>query len=73
MLGDTEWKQGNSLQGREHTGIGRGCRGPPQCGGVHEKTERRNKNRQHAKSQQRDDRVKANTAWRHKAAVGASE
>lgn len=49
----------------EHTGIGRGCRGPPQCSTVHEKTERRNKNRQHANSQQRDDRVKAYTAWHH--------
>ncbi len=56
----TEWKQGKSVRG-EHTGIGRGCRGPPQCSAVHEKTERRNKNRQHANSQQRDDRVKAYT------------
>lgn len=30
-------------RGGEHTGIGRGCRGPPQCSAVHEKTERRNK------------------------------
>lgn len=30
------------MQG-EHTGIGRGCRGPPQCSAEHEKTERRNK------------------------------
>lgn len=51
--------------GGEHTGTGRGCRGRPQCGTVHEKTERRNKNRQHANSQQRDDRVKEYAAWHH--------
>lgn len=57
----------------EHTGIGRGCRGPPQCSTVHEKTERRNKNRQHANSQQRDDRVKAYTAWHHGGCCECSE
>lgn len=71
---DEERKRGESVQGGwggdvgggvEHTGIGRGCRGPPQCSAVHEKTERRNKNTdKHANSQQRDDRAKAYTAWR---------
>lgn len=51
-------KARHDCAGGEHTGAGRGCKGRPQCGTVHEKTERRNKNRQHANSQQRDDRVK---------------
>lgn len=72
MMQDTEWKQGKSVRG-EHTGIGRGCRGPPQCSTVHEKTERRNKNRQHANSQQRDDRVKAYTARHHGRCCECSE
>lgn len=72
MMQDTKWKQGKSVRG-EHTGIGRGCRGPPQCSTVHEKTERRNKNRQHANSQQRDDRVKAYTARHHGGCCECSE
>lgn len=58
-------KARHKCAGGEHTGAGRGCKGRPQCGTVHEKTERRNKNRQHANSQQRDDRVKEYTAWHH--------
>lgn len=71
MMQDAEWKQGKRVCGEKHTGIGRGCRGPPQCSAVHEKTERRNKNRQHANSQQRDDRVKAYTARHHGVGVAA--
>lgn len=46
---DEEWcrtrneSKATVCRGGEHTGIGRGCRGPPQCSAVHEKTERRNK------------------------------
>lgn len=58
-------KAWHDCAGGEHTGAGRGCKGRPQCGTVHEKTERRNKNRQHANSQQRDDRVKEYTVWHH--------
>lgn len=58
----------------EHTGTGRGCRGPPQCSTVHEKTERRNKNRQHANSQQRrwqSEGIHSMVSWEGTAAVSA--
>lgn len=49
------------IECREHTGIGRGVqRTSSMRGFVHEKTERRNKNRQHANSQHGDER------WGHK-------
>lgn len=59
-------KQGKSVQG-EHTGIGGegGAEDLLSVGLCMKKLKGETKNRQHANSQQRDDRVKTYTAWQH--------
>lgn len=64
----TERKHDRSVQGGEHTGTGRGCRGRPHCGTVHEKTERRKQNQttcQQSTKRRQSEGERSMASWEH--------